>query len=208
MFGEVDHLPVAECGGVQEAGERRQVADQTLGGDLFAQVVGDVGVEQAARTGRLVDARQVTVVQHAVQVEDGAQLGGGETAQLVAYGAPAEQIGGAAAHFAGARPAQGKVVPAILDQPVHLVQQRRHLLDLVDHDLPPAACRLRCQLLAQQLGTVEVTPEHLALQQVDPQGIGIAVPEQGALARLPRPPQKERLTPGFGQSQRTFEHPL
>ena len=85
--------PASEQRVVQEAGERRQIACQTLGSDLFAQVVGDLGVEQAARTGGLVDARQVAVVQHPIEVEGRAKLAGGETAQLVAPGASSEQVG-------------------------------------------------------------------------------------------------------------------
>ena len=80
-------------------------ADQPLGGDLFAQVVGDVGVEQAAGAGRLIDARQVPVVQHPIQVEGGAKLASGQTAQLIAHGPPPEQVGRTAAHLSGARAA-------------------------------------------------------------------------------------------------------
>ena len=55
--------------------------------------------------------------------------------QLEPQRAPAEQVRSAPPYLPGARPAQREADAAVLDQPMHFVEQARHLLDLVDHHL-------------------------------------------------------------------------
>jgi len=50
------------------------------------------------------------------------------------HGAATEQIGLPLAHFPRARAAQGEVNAAIFEEPVHLIQEARRLLNLIDHD--------------------------------------------------------------------------
>jgi CelD/BcsL family acetyltransferase involved in cellulose biosynthesis len=92
---------------------------EPLRGHLLLQVVGDVGVEHAGGTAPLVDPRQGAVVEQAVEVEVAAELARREPVELVAHGAASEEVRGTALHLACARPAEGEVEPAVLDQPVH-----------------------------------------------------------------------------------------
>jgi hypothetical protein len=96
--------------------------------------------------------------------------------------------------------------PAVLDQPMRLVEQRRHLLDLVDHDLRARPRRLGLELLAEQLGPGQIATELVRLQQIDPAVLAVGLPEQGALPRLTGSPEKEGLGPGAGQDELSLEH--
>ena len=104
------------------------------------------------------------------------------------------------------RALEREVQPAILDEPVNLVEQRGHLLDLIDHDL---LARRRCRgldLLPQQLGSSQVAPKLLGLEQIDPTAVAVGLPQQCALAGLARPPEKEGLGPGGREEQVSCEH--
>ena len=80
-----------------------------------------------------------------------------------------------------------------------LVEQGGNLLDLVDDHLPRRVRARRLQLLAQLLGPADVATELVRLEQINPYGVGVPLSEQGALARLPRSPKKESLSPGLRQ---------
>jgi hypothetical protein len=94
----------------------------------------------------------------------------------------------------------------VLDEPVDLVEQRGDLLHLVDdHDLGGGS---REQVLAQRRGLLGVADQLVGLQQVDPDGARVGVPEEPALPRLARTLEKEAV-PGAGrQPQRTAKHTL
>ncbi len=75
------------------------------------------------------------MVEHAIEIELTPQLGGRQAVKLVTHRASAEKVGCAPFHLACARATERKTETSILDQPMHLIEQGRHLLDLVDHDL-------------------------------------------------------------------------
>ena len=110
-----------------------EVADQRLAPDLFSQVSVDVGVEFLLRVLGVVHLRQPAVKEVAAEVEL-RDLRGGQWEQVRLPRPPAEQVHAAALELAAARPAQHEVHFLRLYQVVHLVEQDRQLLDLVDHD--------------------------------------------------------------------------
>ena len=201
----VDRGTVAQGSRVQKIREGGQVPHQAFGGDLLSQVVGNVGVEQApGRSGR-IDPWQVAAAEHPVEVEVVPDLTGGQATQLIPQRAPAEQVRATVAHLPRARPAQREAQPSILNQPVDLVEEGGHLLDLVDDHLPGRVGAGGFELFAQRLGAACVATKLVGFEQVDPYAVGIALPEQGALACLARPPEEERLGARVGQGQLSLE---
>ena len=142
------------------------------------------------------------MIEGAPQLEAISQLGGDETKQLIAHRAAAEQIRVPAAEAARARAAQPEDPAPVLDQPVHLVKQRRHLLDLIEnHQLGSAA---REQLFSEELRGLRVADEQVGLQQVDPQCIRIGCQQKGALAGLSGAPKEKTLLWSQRQAQQPF----
>ena len=131
---------------------------------------------------------------------------GGEAAKLVADRPAAEKVGGAAPHLACAGAAQGESDLPALVEPVHLVEQGRHLLHFVDDDL--CGPGPRGQFLAQYLGSLEIPAILIGLEQIDPDGVGVRLVEQGRLVGLPGPLQEERLEASCREAQRSREHTL
>lgn len=86
---------------------------------------------------------------------------------------------------------------------VDFIEQRRHFLDLVDHDLGWRGTR--AEFLAKPLRPVEIAPELIGLQQVDPEGVRIALAEERGFARLPRPQEKEGLGSGLREGETSPE---
>jgi hypothetical protein len=72
-------------------------------------------------------------------------------------------------HLARARATQREAQLPVFDQPMHFIEQRRHLLHFVDHHLPYR--RARVEFAAQQLRTGHVAPVLVGLQQVDPERV-------------------------------------
>ena len=82
--------------------------------------------------------RQQSVVQRPLELELRADLVQDEAEELVAHGPSAQEARVAASHLARARSARREGPPPP-DQAVHLVEQERHLLDLVQDDQPRLA---------------------------------------------------------------------
>jgi len=78
--------------------------------------------------------RDQAPVEDPQQVER-AELGRHERVHLVPPRPPPEEVHASTPQLARARAAQNDTQPAVLDQPVHLVEQGRHLLHFVDDDL-------------------------------------------------------------------------
>ena len=127
-------------------------------------------------------------------------------AQLVAQGPPSQEVRRAVADLAGAGAAQRKAEITVLDEPVNLVEQSGDFLNFVDDDLPGGVQVGRLQILAQKLGAGDVAAELVGLEQVEPDAVGVALPEQRALARLSRSPQKEGLGASMRERECSFKH--
>jgi len=82
---------------------------------------------------------------------------------------------GAAFHLAGARSTESELHAAVLDQPVHLVQDLRHLLDFIDHHLSNGWSG--GQLLAQPFRILQVAPILFRLEQIDPERVRVRLSE-------------------------------
>ena len=201
----VDHVAVGQRCQTEEVGVGGQPPRQPLGGDLLLQVLGNVGIQQRKRTVRVVDGGQVAVIQQSDQIHAGPDFHRREAVQLTPFAATPEEIGLTPANLAGTGSAEGEADAAVLDEPVHGVEECRHLLHLVDHDEVPAVPAL---FVDQQLRVLQIAPVGLRAQQIDPGHVGKLGPEQGALARLPRSPEEERcrwIGPQLQQS-RVFRH--
>ena len=175
--------------------------DRSLRGDLLDQVVADVGVQETDGAGGLVDAREIACVEQTGQVEVLPEFGRGDPQQFVADGPSPQEIGGAPLHLGRARSAQREAAAPVLHEPVNLVQEGGNLLDFIDDDLSVPVVPFRFDLLAQEFRVRQVTSELVALQQVDPAAVRIALAQEGALAGLAWPPEEERLRAGVRQNQ-------
>ena len=83
--------------------------------------------------------------------------------QLVAHGPSAEQVGPSAPHLAGTGAAEGETQPSVFDQPMHLVEQRRYLLNLINDDLAIGIEPCGLDFLTQKLRVGHVPPELVCL---------------------------------------------
>jgi hypothetical protein len=118
---------------------------------------------------------------------------------LVAPGAATEEVGSAPLELAGAGAAQDEAQPAVLDQPVDLVEQGRDFLHLVeDHRLRELSRVGREQPLAQQRRAACQLQHQVGLQQVEGQALRERGPQVGALPGLPRAPQECPIA-GWGE---------
>ena len=131
--GVVHNLGVAQGRHLQKTHKRIELPHNSLLNNLLLQIVANVGADALRCVGRQVVPGQHAAVQGAIQVEVG-NLGAHQRKQRLAQGTTAQQVCAATAQFAGAGAAQHKAQPAILDEPVHLVEQGRHFLHLVDDD--------------------------------------------------------------------------
>ena len=74
------------------------------------------------------------MVEHAIEVPVGAELGRRETMQFVPQSPAAQEVGVPATHLPGTGAAQAKARAPVFVEPVNFVEQGRELLDLVDDD--------------------------------------------------------------------------
>ena len=158
--GAVQELGVGQRGRAQELGEGGQVSHRTFGGDLFLQVVGDVGPQVPFGLGREEVRRQKAARHRGLEIEP-VDLARAQRPQLVAHGASGQQVGMATTELARARSSEDELPFPVLDQPVHFVEQSWDFLYLVDHRDPAVPS------LAQQGRPHRELCEHVRLQQID-----------------------------------------
>ena len=82
-------------------------------------------------------------------------------------------------------------MPPVLVKPVDLVEERGHLLHLVDDHLAHGGAL--GQLASEPLGILEVPAKLVGLQEIDPDGVRVRRLQEGALAGLAGPPEEEGL---------------
>ena len=187
-LGEIELLPVAERGDLEEPTERRQVPRRALGRDFLAEVDADVVPQVLLRLVREPEPRQESDVQRAVEREALAELGRRERMQMQLAGAPAEQVHAPATQLAGARAREQEPEPPLLDEAVDLVEQPGRLLDFVDHD--GGAVRAG---LSEVFRAACQPRERLGGQKVEDPRAGEGPLEQPRLAALARAEEKARL---------------
>ena len=112
---EVDDVPVAQRGDVQEFREHGQVAHEAFRGHFLLEVVRYIGFEQASRTRTGVNAREVAAAEQPRQVELLAELGSGQAVELVADGTATEEIGDSPFDLASTRSTQRELEAAMFD---------------------------------------------------------------------------------------------
>ena len=118
---------------------------------------------------------------------DAVYLGGRQRHHLAAPGPASQEIGVSAPQFARARSGQQKALPTVLDEPMHLVEQRRDLLHFVDDDdrvLPVGVA------LAEQRRTRGVLTVDVGLKQVNQGRVRQVFADPETLADATRAPEK------------------
>jgi transposase len=103
------------------------------------------------------------VLHRPIQVEVVTNLDCSQTVQLVTRRAAAKQIGCSPFDLPGARPAERKLKAAVFQQPVHLIEKLRYLLDFVDDYLAHRAGG--GQLFANALRILQVAAVLLGLRR-------------------------------------------
>ena len=93
---------------------------------------------------------------------------------------------------------------SVLEEPVHLVEDLRDLLHLVDDDLPHRATGV--ELLPKALRILQITAILLGFEQIDPECLRIGLPEQRRLSGLARAPKEKCLGASGGQTNGASEH--
>lgn len=149
-------------------------------------------------------SRQKAAVQEPSELEVFAELRRDQAAQLEAKRATAEHVRVPAAERPRARPAEREAEAPVLDERVHLIEDRRHLLDLVDDD--EAWLRHGGELLSEQSGSLLIAEAFVGSQEVDTSSFGVGRPEQRALPDLARPPEKEAVLGLRREQQSRPEH--
>ena len=170
--------------------------------DLFAEVRLYVALEERGRPLLDVGCRQLSVARGPRHVEIAAELARRQWMHAQGERAAREQVDVAAFQRARARPRQGEAKLAPLDQPMHLVEDGRNLLDLVEHD--PAAVALRHHGV-EPLRRREQRGVDVGLQKVDEDGVRESVPEPARLAGAPRTEEKEALVAGWVKHSGVYE---
>ena len=187
--GNVHHLPVEERRDGEEPDEPREVAHERLGLDLLAHVELDVALEHGPPIVGRHDQGQRTETQGAPDIEVPAHLVRRERVHRLAQGSPGEQVRAGRAELPCAGAEKGEADLPGLDEPVHLVEERRHALDLVeDHERPR---RRLPELEGQQAGVGQELLVPPLLEQVDVVRAGDLPSRPGALARAPDAEQEE-----------------
>jgi hypothetical protein len=120
-------------------------------------------------------------------------LGVDERVQLITNRTSPQKIGSPALDFPGTRSAKDKPDTEIFDQPMDLVEQGGNFLYFVDNDrkgLYIAHRVIRQTLLTQDARVAQEPLIFTGEKQIVTLGAGEKLLQQGALAGLPRPPQK------------------
>ena len=184
---------MAEAQRVEEAREGRRVAGEPLVEDLLLQVVVDIPGQSAAMVRGIVVLRHEPPIQRPQQIELG-DLRPRERMQREPPRPSAQQVGPAPLQLPGARSTEHERLVVPLDEPVHLVEQGRHLLHLVDDDGTTAATSVEGQHpLGEQPGFAREIESGTGLEQVEADGVREPFGQQRRLSRLARPPQEGRL---------------
>ena len=190
---EVEQLPVTERQRVEEPRERRHVARQPFVEHFLLEVIVDVAGERAAVLRRVVVLRDQAAIERAQQVER-RNLRPRQGMQPEAPGAAAEQVGAPALQLAGAGAAQHEAQAGVFDQTMHLVEQGRHFLHLVDDDrFGPDRGGERAHAVGEAPRRPRELQQQPGVEQVEAGGTREQPPQQGRLAGLARPPQERRL---------------
>lgn len=195
----VDEATVLGGHHVQEAREAPEVAHQRLGLDLLAKVRLGITREHFAGFGLAADCgrRQAAVAEGALELETLPQLLARQRVEAARRNPACEQVGAAAAQLASARASEQEAHPAMrFDQPMHLVQQRRDALHLVDEHGPNSSPDARLDLGSKQRRLLGVAQKRVLPQQIDgEQGSWQQAPDERALACLSRAQQEARAAP-------------
>ncbi len=192
----VHQLAVTVGQGVEEPRERGDVAGQPLVEHLLLQVVVDVAGEGTPILSRVVVLGHQSPVQRPQQVEL-RDLRPRQGMEGKAPRAAAQQVRAPALQLPGARSTQHEADALVLDHAVHLVEQGRHALHLVDdHGSGAGGVVQRQHALRQRPGCPRQLQHQSRVQEVEADGSGKPHTQQGRLAGLAGAPQERRLSRG------------
>ncbi len=201
---DVDHLCIAQRRDLQESSEASDVLDQRLLLHLLAQIGADVGLEHVDGLFRFTaDLGQQARGQQLLEIEVELQLGRSQREELACDRAPRKHVRFESPELSRAGSAHREAVAlAVLgDQGMHLVEQRRQPLDLVDDD--PCPFRQRLDTRPEGVRPLGQLEHERHAQQIEPCRLRKPLAQPGALAGAARTEQEERLA---GQRQRPCIH--
>ncbi len=188
---EVQLLAIGLSGRLEEAGKVLYRAHQPLSGDLLPQVEPCVGLQCPERFVRGHDARDRADTDSFFPMRK-VQLRRDERME---FRLPNPATGHVhtfvAIQLARARPRQQEPDTRVAGHhEMHLIQQRWHLLDFIDHNQP----LFRRKLFPDQPGPVRNFGENLGVEEIVIDAfISHSLPDQRRLARLPRSEQQQRI---------------
>ena len=190
---KIEHQTVGESRRRQKPGEGREAANEAFGQDFLLQVGSHVGVELLSGVVALNHGWKPSVPKEPGQIE-ARDLGLRQRIEIRRPCAAPEQIGLASLELPGAAAREHEAHPPVLDQAVDLVEQRRELLDFIDHDgrrrFLPGAVDERLE----QTGIRGQTKKEIRTEQIDDgRAVAELLPDEEALPGRAGSQQEERL---------------
>ena len=190
---KIEHPTVGESRRRQKPGEGREAANEAFGLDFFMQVGPHVGVEFFLGVVALNHRWKPAVAKEPGQVE-ARDLGSCQRVEVRRPRAAPEQIGLPSLELPGAAAREHEAHLSSLDQTVDLVEQRRELLDFVDHDGRGWFRPLAVDERLQQAGIRRQTKKDVRTEQIDDGGaVTELLPDEEALPCRARSQQEEGL---------------
>ena len=159
-----------QCGDGQKTNETGQIAHEGFRPDLFPEVELRITLQYPTTLVRGPHQGDAAVSEHVFQVEIVAELPWRQWVHRLADGPAGQQVRAGHLELARAGTEQGEAQAALLDQAVHLVQQGRNALHLIDND-PIARCAGGNQLPEQRRVGQQVVEQGF-IQQVETQCLG------------------------------------
>ena len=189
--GDVDDLAVVEGCDRQEARESRKVPDKPLGPDLLAEVKPDIALEHGSPIVGDPDQGDGSHIEGGIEVKIVAELGRGQGMHGLVQCPAGEQVDAGRLELPRARSEQREIEPAILDVPVHFVEEIGQALNLVDHH--PAPGRRGLDIGGEEGWISQVVLVAGLVEEIDARRIGKLRSRPGALADPADAEEKEAL---------------
>lgn len=134
---DIQRLALRETGRFEEAGERFSLSGQTFGNDFLSEICLHIGCQVLSGVNvllRVVDRWQHPVLVRLLYREVRPEFRRRKREELVADCPARQQIARSPPQLAGTAAGEDEDQATSLDQPMHLVEECRYPLDLVDQD--------------------------------------------------------------------------
>jgi hypothetical protein len=178
------------CHRLKKAGECGYVPCESFVEDFLLEIITCVRAKGTAVVPVEKRTREHSSIQDLKEINFSYFLGG-EREELKTPGSPPEEVGPATFELPGARSRKHEPEPLVLHEPMNLVQERRHLLDLVDDDrLGSGFLALGQDFFPQEGGTAAELEVAISQKEVEPDTVRETSPKVRGLPRLTWPPKE------------------